>query len=93
MLAINDVEQFWQQTYNNFLKGTFTPIHQLISYDSNDPGSPSICDRGTYHLVNAFYCTELVTRPLPRPGVTRRLRLVDTVVSDYSLTAWPICWS
>jgi predicted metalloprotease len=56
LLAINDVEQFWQQTYNNFLKGTFTPIHQLISYDSNDLGSPWICGRGTYHLVNAFYC-------------------------------------
>ena len=56
LLAINDVEQFWQQTYNNFLKGTFTPIHQLISYDSNDLGSPWICGRGTYRLVNAFYC-------------------------------------
>lgn len=56
LLAINDVEQFWQQTYNNFVKGTFTPISQLISYDANDPSSPSICGRGTYHLVNAFYC-------------------------------------
>lgn len=56
LLAINDIEQFWQQTYNNFLKGTFTPIHQLISYDSNDLGSPRICGRGTYRLVNAFYC-------------------------------------
>jgi predicted metalloprotease len=56
LLAINDVEQFWQQTYNNFLKGTFTPIHRLISYDSNDPRSLSICDSDTYHLANAFYC-------------------------------------
>jgi predicted metalloprotease len=56
LLAINDVEQFWQQTYNNFLKGTFTPIQQLISYDSNDPSSLSICGRDTYHLANTFYC-------------------------------------
>ena len=56
LLAINDVEQFWQQTYNNLLKGTFTPIHQLISYDSNNPSSVSICGRDTYHFANAFYC-------------------------------------
>jgi predicted metalloprotease len=56
LLAINDVEQFWQQTYNNVLKGTFTPIHQLISYDSNNPSSVSICGRDTYHFANAFYC-------------------------------------
>jgi predicted metalloprotease len=58
LLAINDVEQFWQQAYHNVLKGTFTPIHQLISYDSNDPSSPSICGRGSYHLANAFYCRD-----------------------------------
>jgi predicted metalloprotease len=57
LLAINDVEQFWRQTYSNFLKGTFTPIHQLISYDSNDPSSLSICGSNTYHLANAFYCS------------------------------------
>jgi predicted metalloprotease len=56
LLATNDVEQFWQQTYSKFLKGTFTPIRQLISYDSNDPRSLSICGSDTYHLVNAFYC-------------------------------------
>jgi predicted metalloprotease len=56
LLAMNDVEQFWQQTYSNFLKGTFTPIHQLISYDSNDPSGLPICGSDTYHLVNAFYC-------------------------------------
>jgi len=56
LLAINDVEGFWQQTYNSFLNGAFTPIRRLISYDSNDPSGPSICGRGTYHLANAFYC-------------------------------------
>nr|WP_163756659.1 peptidase [Mycobacterium botniense] len=55
LLSINDIEEFWAQTYSQYLKGTFTPVEKLVSYDSTDPASPRVCGRRTYHLVNAFF--------------------------------------
>jgi predicted metalloprotease len=54
--AINDIEDFWKQNYSESLEGTFTPISTLLSYDSDDPKSPSACGEKTYQFVNAFYC-------------------------------------
>jgi predicted metalloprotease len=56
LAAINDIEDFWQQHYSGSFPGTFTPVSQLLSYDSNDPASPSVCRNETYQEPNAFYC-------------------------------------
>ena len=40
LLGVNDVEEFWTQAYTE-LPGSFDPITTLVSYDSNDPDSPS----------------------------------------------------
>ncbi|HET9874702.1 MAG TPA: neutral zinc metallopeptidase [Mycobacterium sp.] len=54
--AINDIEDFWTQHYADSLRGTFTPISTLLSYDSTDPASPPVCGAATYGLRNAMYC-------------------------------------
>jgi predicted metalloprotease len=56
LLSINDITEFWQQSYTPSLPGTFTPVDKLLSYDSNDPSSPQACGQPTYQLVNAFFC-------------------------------------
>jgi len=56
LLAINDIEDFWKQNYAQSLQGTFEPVSTLLSYDSDDPKSPSACGEKTYKFVNAFYC-------------------------------------
>jgi predicted metalloprotease len=56
LLAISDIEDFWQQNYSESLQGTFTPISTLVSYDSKSPKSPQLCGAQTYRMVNAFYC-------------------------------------
>ena len=56
LLAINDIEDFWQHSYSDALPGGFRPVSQLLSYDSNDPASPPVCGNDTYQVVNAEYC-------------------------------------
>lgn len=56
LLAINDIEEFWQRTYASYLPGHFEPVETLLSYDSTDPNSPSVCGTETYQLPNAFFC-------------------------------------
>jgi predicted metalloprotease len=54
--AINDVAQFWEQTYSESLQGSFTPVEDLVSYDSRIQGGQRVCGNRTYQLRNAFYC-------------------------------------
>ena len=56
LLALNDIEDFWKQNYSESLQGSFKPVSNLLSYDSNDPDSPKACGEKLYRLVNAFYC-------------------------------------
>ncbi|MFC7674120.1 neutral zinc metallopeptidase [Mycolicibacterium sp. GCM10028919] len=56
LLSVNDIVEFWQQNYAGALAGQFTPIENLLSYDSEDPSSPAVCGTGTYDEPNAFYC-------------------------------------
>jgi predicted metalloprotease len=56
LLALNDIEDFWAKNYSESLKGSFKPVSKYVSYDSNDPKSPSVCGEKLYKLVNAFYC-------------------------------------
>jgi predicted metalloprotease len=55
LLSVNDIADFWQQNYGD-LDGSFTPIENLLSYDSDDPSSPTVCNTDTYGEPNAFYC-------------------------------------
>ncbi len=55
LLSINDIEEYWKAAYSASLKGKFKPVDKLVSYDSNDPNSASVCRRKTYKDVNAFY--------------------------------------
>lgn len=55
LMAVNDIEAFWKEVYSEPLNGHFTPVDQLVSYDSKDIASPRVCREGTYQLVNAFY--------------------------------------
>ncbi|HTY33460.1 MAG TPA: peptidase [Mycobacterium sp.] len=55
LLSINDIEEYWKSVYSQSLKGTFVPVDQMVSYDSENPSSPIVCYNDTYKLVNAFY--------------------------------------
>ena len=56
LLSVNDVADYWEQTYSDSLDGSFTPIENLLSYDSEDPSSPVVCGSETYQMPNAFFC-------------------------------------
>ena len=53
--SVNDIADFWQQNWGD-LNGSFSPIENLLSYDSDDPSSPVVCNTDTYGEPNAFYC-------------------------------------
>lgn len=55
LLSVNDIEDYWKGAYSQSLKGTFTEVGKLVSYDSNNPNSPIVCHNETYKLVNAFF--------------------------------------
>lgn len=55
LLSINDITAFWESQYGKSFKGGFKPVEDLVSYDSEDPGSPTVCHHETYKLVNALF--------------------------------------
>lgn len=55
LLSVNDIEEYWKGAYSQSLKGSFTPVAKLVSYDSNDRNSPIVCHNETYQLINAFF--------------------------------------
>ncbi|KKC05340.1 peptidase [Mycobacterium nebraskense] len=55
LLSINDIEDYWKQAYGQPLTGSFTPVTELVSYDSNSKDSPAVCRSETYQNVNAFF--------------------------------------
>lgn len=55
LLALNDIQDFWQSHYSKAFKGDFKPVEDFISYDSEDPASPVVCHQRTYKLVNALF--------------------------------------
>nr|WP_084027832.1 peptidase [Mycobacterium avium] len=58
LLSINDIEEYWKQAYGQPLKGSFTPVEELVSYDSDSPDSPAVCRSATYRNVNAFFTSQ-----------------------------------
>jgi predicted metalloprotease len=55
-LAVNDVAEFWKNNYAGSFGGTFTPIDDLVSYNSDSPSSPQVCGDDTYGNPNAMFC-------------------------------------
>lgn len=55
LLALNDIEEFWQQNWPDDTKKPFKEVSAFYSYDSTDPQSPTICKAQTYKNLNAFY--------------------------------------
>ncbi|MGJ6127299.1 peptidase [Mycolicibacterium sp. Y3] len=56
LLGVNDVEDYWKQTYATELPGTLKPVTRTVSYNSKDPASPRICGSETFKEPNAFFC-------------------------------------
>ncbi|MFV1362179.1 peptidase [Mycolicibacterium elephantis] len=56
LLAINDIQEFWQQTYGKYLPGKFETVKTLISYDATDPSGPPVCGSYMYDRPNALFC-------------------------------------
>lgn len=54
--AISDIEEFWQGGYHDAFNGTFDPVDEVHSWDSNGFDGAGFCDTDTYGLVNAAYC-------------------------------------
>jgi len=54
-LAVSDIEQFWTGAYAAPLKGKFTPVNDLFSYDSRYKNG-QFCAADTHGVPNAFYC-------------------------------------
>ena len=55
LLSINDIEEYWKQAYGQPLQGGFARVKELVSYDSNSPDGPAVCNNATYQNVNAFF--------------------------------------
>src|SRR5271166_4765400 len=55
LLSVNDIEEYWKGAYSQSLKGTFTPVAKLVSYDSNDRNSLIAWDRGVFMPVAQQY--------------------------------------
>jgi predicted metalloprotease len=56
LLAVNDVAEYWSKNYPASFHGKFSPIEKLLSWDSDDPSSPTVCGTETYQEPNAFFC-------------------------------------
>lgn len=58
-LGVNDVTEYWEQNYDQYLDETFRPVENLLSYDSEEPSTRRVCGAPTYEFVNAFFCPKL----------------------------------
>ncbi|UUO02158.1 neutral zinc metallopeptidase [Mycolicibacterium novocastrense] len=56
LLAVNDLVEYWDKHYSEALDGTFEPVENLASYDSEDPLGPVLCGQILYESPNAFFC-------------------------------------
>ncbi|OPX05641.1 peptidase [Mycobacterium sp. AT1] len=55
-LGVDDVAEFWEKNYSDAFDGSFTPVQDLESYNSESPSSPEICGGETYDNPNALFC-------------------------------------
>lgn len=53
--AISDIEEFWDGAYGDTFDGEFTPVTEVLSWDS-DGLNTEFCGGDTLGVVNAGYC-------------------------------------
>jgi predicted metalloprotease len=53
--AVSDIEEFWASAYGETFDGEFTPVDEVLSWDS-DGENTEFCGGDTLGLVNAGYC-------------------------------------
>jgi hypothetical protein len=57
LLAVNDIQDFWQRNYAKYLPGDLKLVDTLVSYDSTDPYGSSACGNDMYGIANAMFCS------------------------------------
>jgi predicted metalloprotease len=72
--AVSDIEEFWAAHYGETFEGDFTPVKDLVSWDSNDYDGSRFCDEETVGLVNAGYCFDEHTIGWDRGELLPQLR-------------------
>jgi predicted metalloprotease len=53
--AVSDIEDFWESAYGEAFGGEFTPVDEILSWDSGGENT-EFCGGDTVGLVNAGYC-------------------------------------
>ncbi len=56
--AVSDIEEFWAQHYGETFDGEFTPVKELVSWDSTGYDAVDFCGDSVLGLVNAGYCVD-----------------------------------
>ena len=56
--AVSDIEDFWAEHYDATFDGEFTPVEELVSWDSTDYRRVRFCGNDVAGLVNAGYCLD-----------------------------------
>jgi predicted metalloprotease len=56
--AVSDIEEFWAEHYDATFDGEFSPVEELISWDSTDYDDVDFCGDSVLGLVNAGYCVD-----------------------------------
>lgn len=55
--AVSDIEEFWETAYGESFDGDFTPVTNVLSWDS-DGVNTEFCGGDTVGVVNAGYCSD-----------------------------------
>ncbi len=71
--SVSDLEEFWKAAYEPPLEGTFEPVDELISWDSNGYGT-EFCGEDTAGVNNAAFCPPDNTIGWDRGGLVPDLR-------------------
>ncbi len=56
--AVSDIEEFWAAHYGETFDGDFTPVKELVSWDSTAYDDVDFCGDSVLGLVNAGYCVD-----------------------------------
>jgi len=73
--AVSDIEEFWAAHYAETFDGRFTPVDELVSWDSTDyDDDVEFCGDSVLGLVNAGYCLDQNTIGWDRGELLPQLR-------------------
>ncbi|MEU0496180.1 neutral zinc metallopeptidase [Mycobacterium sp. NPDC006124] len=72
--AVSDIEEFWTAHYGATFDGEFTPVDELVSWDSTSYDDVDFCGDSVVGLVNAGYCLDQNTIGWDRGELLPQLR-------------------